>query len=159
MGLFDFFKRRRDRERAVPSAESGSQSLGSFADGDGPVVGQQVGGAGEFSSASVNIEGVAGMAQGLEALAQLGPMIQKAVAEGNVTIEQGPSQTIYMRGSGLREEILGIMRQHGIDPEGQSQDLDVADYGTMQQQILEVLAKHGIDPSGGLDLRAQREDD
>jgi hypothetical protein len=70
------------------------------------------------------------MAGGLAALSQLGPMIQKAIAEGDVQIEQGGSQTIDMRGTGLREEILGIMEQHGIDPEtGTAQNVDANAYG------------------------------
>ena len=55
-----------------------------------------------------------------------------------------------MRGTGLREEILGIMEQHGIDPEsGTAQNVDANAYGDMQQQILEALARHGIDPGAG----------
>ena len=87
------------------------------------------------------------MADGLAALAQLGPMIQKAIAEGNVQIEHGESQTLDMRGTGLREEIIGIMQQHGIDAEaGTAANVDASAYGDMQQQILAALAKHGIDP-------------
>ncbi len=87
------------------------------------------------------------MAEGLAALTQLGPAIEQAIAEGNVQIEQGGSQTIDMRGTGLREEIVGIMQQHGIDPEsGSAQNVGASAYGDMQQQILAALAKHGIDP-------------
>ena len=162
MGLFDFFKRRREQESALHLPDSGSESLGSFTKDEG-VVGKQVGGGGEFSTSSVNIQGVAGMAEGLEALSQIGPMIQKAMAEGNVTIEQGPSQTIDMRGSGLREEIMGIMKEHGIDAEaGTADNVQASDYGDMQQQILAALAKHGIDPNASgstLDLRPKSEDE
>lgn len=159
MGLFDFFKRRRERESAVQVDESGSQPLGTFASSEGqPVVGGQVGG-GQPDLGSLDITSMGGF----EALAQLGPMIQKAIAEGNVTIEQGPSQTIDLRGTGLREEIVGIMQQHGIDPEGQGgQNVNAADYGTMQQQILDALAKRGIDPNASgstLDLRVQKDDE
>ena len=141
MGLFDFFKRRRERESAV-QLEEPSQTLGSFAKSD-EVVGKQVGGG--APEASIDLQGLGAM-DGLAMLSQLGPMIQKAIAEGNVTIEQGPTQTIDMRGTGLREEILGIMREHGIDPETQTaQNVDAGAYGSMQQQILEALAKRGID--------------
>ena len=135
MGLGDFFRRRRERESAIPPStqvEQPSEALGSFASAeDQPVVGRQVGG---DHVGSVD-------------LSQLGPMIQNAIAEGDVQIEQGGSQTIDMRGTGLREEILGIMQQHGIDPEsGTAQNVDASAYGDMQQQILEALARHGIDP-------------
>ena len=148
VGLGDFFRRRRERESAIrPSAqvEQPSEALGSFASAEGqPVVGRQVGG---DQVGSVEFGDVPGTADGLADLSQLGPMIQKAIAEGDVQIEQGGSQTIDMRGSGLREEILGIMEQHGIDPEsGTAQNVDASAYGDMQQQILEALARHGIDP-------------
>jgi hypothetical protein len=129
MGLFDFFKRRRQRESAIPEAEIQSQ--------DQPVVGQQV-------------EGAQQLPGGID-LSQLGPMIQSAIAQGNVTVEQGPAQTIDMRGSGLREEIVGIMKSHGIDAEaGDAQaSINAGDYGDMQKQILEALSKHGLNLGEG----------
>ena len=125
MGLFDFFKRRRQRESAIPEAEPEGT--------DQPVVGQQV-------------EGAQQLPGGMD-LSQLGPMIQSAIEQGNVTIEQGPSQTIDMRGTGLREEILGIMKNHGLDPEKPG-EIDAGDYGDMQRQILEALSKHGVNVDG-----------
>ena len=127
MGMFDFFKRRRDRESAVHLPDTTTPA-------DQPVVGSQVPGGGTV--------------QGLD-LAEIGTAIQKAFADGNVTIEQGPTQTLDLRGTGLREEILGIMKEHGIDPEAGTagQDINAGDYGNMQQQILAALAKHGVDPN------------
>lgn len=150
MGMFSFFKGRRERESALPPSSNLSEpgeQLGSFANPEGqPVVGKQVGGAGDFGS-------VAGMG-GLEALAQLGPMIQQAIATGNVQIQQGTPQEIDLRGNGdLREQILGIMQQHGIDAEGGTATgpIDAGSYGDMQRQILEALSQHGVDfgPAGG----------
>ena len=143
MGLFS---RRRKRESAIP--ESTDVALGSFANPEGqPVVGQQVGG----GQPTFDAEGLSGM-DGLKMLAQLGPMIQQAMASGQVQVFQGQPQVLDMRGSGLREEIMEIMGQHGIDPAGgtANQDIDASAYGNMQQQIMEALAKHGIDPSAGL---------
>jgi hypothetical protein len=128
MGLFDFFKRRRERESAVPEAELDAIE-------EQPVVGQQV-------------EGAQQLPEGFD-LSQLGSMIQSAIEQGNVTVEQGPTQTIDMRGSGLREEILGIMQQHGIDAEGGGQEsINAGDYPDMQKQILEALSKHGVNIDG-----------
>ena len=160
MGLFDFFKNRRDRESAIPEPDPPAMPSGS---GEAqPVVGQQVGGGGEFAGGTFSVQGVEGMAAGMALLQQLGPMIQKAIKDGNVTIEQGPTQTIDMRGSGLREEILGIMKQNGIDPEGHhGENINAADYGNMQQQIMAALAKHGVDPNASgssLDLRPKQDD-
>lgn len=145
MGLFDFFKRRRERESAV--------QLPSWAGMDPaaqPVVGQQVAGGGEVDLSSAGLQ-APGLMESLSALTQLGPALQQAMAEGNVTVTQGPTQTIDMRGSPLGEEIKEIMRQHGIDPDGQGQSgqsFDAADFGDMQQQILAALVKHGVDPTG-----------
>jgi hypothetical protein len=160
VGLSDFFRRRRERESALPvsaHAEQPTEPLGSFASPEGqPVVGRQVGG-GQFDPAAFG--GDPGLADGLAALSQLGPMIQKAIAEGNVQIEHGGSQTIDMRGTGLREEILGIMQAHGIDAESGSASIDASSYGDMQQQLLDALAEHGIDPgASGTSLNFQIEE-
>jgi hypothetical protein len=138
-----FFSRRRKRESAIPES-SNAQALGSFANAEGqPVIGQQVGG----GQQSFDVQNVGGL-DGLQTLMQLGPMIQQAIASGNVQITQGEPEVLDMRGSGLREEIMGIMSQHGIDPESATanQNIDAAAYGDMQQQLLAALAKHGIDP-------------
>jgi protein-tyrosine-phosphatase len=135
-----FFSRRRKREAAL--TETTDTALGSFASPEGqPVVGQQVGG----GQPEMNLQGLGAM-DGLKMLSQLGPMIQQAMASGNVQISQGQPQVLDMRGSGLREEILGIMNQHGIDPDAGTadQNIDASAYGNMQQQILEALAKHGV---------------
>jgi hypothetical protein len=134
VGLFDFFNRRRERESALDQAEhDAAATLGSFADSEGqPVVGQPVSDGGGTEVGGLD-------------LSNLGSMIQAAIDSGNVTIEQGPSQTIDMRGTSLREEIFEIMRQHGIDPEtGAAANVNAADYGDMQRQILEALSRHGL---------------
>jgi hypothetical protein len=170
--MFDFFRRRHERESAVHVDSGGSEQLGSFARSEGqPVVGEQVSG----QPGATELPGVGGLTDGLEALGAFGPMIQKALAESNVTIakaladggvtiEQGPTQTIDMRGTGLREEILQIMQQHGVDAEagtaGQSGDPKA--YVDMQQQILAALAKHGIDPGASgssVDFQVKPADD
>jgi hypothetical protein len=144
VGLFDFFKGRRDSEDALAAAREGEPpALGSFASHDGEsVVGQQVPGA---QMANIDVQGLSA-ADGLAMLAQLGPMIQQAMATGNVQITQGEPQVLDLRGTGLREEIMGIMSQHGIDPENHAMNANVnaADYGDMQRQILEALGKHGV---------------
>jgi uncharacterized phage infection (PIP) family protein YhgE len=143
MGLFDFFKGRRAKESAIPvstEVESQTQQLGSFASPEGQqVVGSQVPGA-----PGVEVQGLSA-ADGLAMLSQLGPMIQQAMKTGNVQISQMPPQVIDMRGTGLREEILGIMGQHGISTDGSSgQTVNTADYGEMQKQIAQALEKHGV---------------
>jgi len=137
-----FFTWRRKRESAIPESAN-QEALGSFANAEGqPVVGQQLGG----GQPSIDLSSMSGL-EGLQALMQVGPMIQRAMATGNVQISQGEPQVLDMRGSGLREEILGIMKAHGLDPEGQTPgEIDASAYGDMQKQILEALSRHGIDP-------------
>jgi hypothetical protein len=139
MGLFDFFKSRRAKESAIPNQEV-EPAPGAFANPEGqPVVGGQVPGAPGFE-----VQGMS-TADGLAVLSQLGPMIQQAMKTGNVQVSQLPPQVIDMRGTGLREEILGIMGQHGISTDGSSgETVNAANYGDMQKQIAEALEKHGI---------------
>lgn len=108
------------------------------------MVGEQVGG----GQPGFELQGL-GLEDGLAALSQIGPTIQQAIASGNAQVYQGQSQVLDMRGSGLREEILGIMNQHGIDPQAGTANkaVDASAYGNMQQQILEALAKHGVSPN------------
>lgn len=86
-------------------------------------------------------------------------MIQQAMAQGNVEVTQGESRTIDLRGSGLREEIMGIMREHGIDADpGSGQQIDASSMPGMQQQILEALEQHGLDLGaiGGGDIQIEQ---
>ncbi len=116
-GSSSFFSRRRDRESATSS--EGEPAVAAR-EGQ-PVVGQQVGGAPGPSPRSRADRPLA--ARPDDPVGDARGTTQTA----NVTIEQGPSQTIDMRGSGLREEIFEIMRRHGIDPEsGTASKVDAA---------------------------------
>jgi hypothetical protein len=137
-----FFSRRRKKESAIP--QSSETALGSFAKAEGqPVVGQQVGGG---MPGGANVQGL-DLGDAFAMLSQVGPMIQQAMASGNVQITQGEPTVINARGTELGEQIKGIMAQHGIDPDtGQVNNQgDANTYMEMQQQILQVLAQHGID--------------
>ena len=145
MGLGDFFKRRKQRESAIPAASTEVEPLGSFASAEGqPVVGQQVAGGtpAAWTGGMGAMEGLAAlpaMFAGLKELENLGPQIEEAMASGqytqnpdgsiqfstsgaggalqfgSVTIDSDDAQTVDMRGSGLREEIQEIMSSHGVD--------------------------------------------
>ncbi len=139
-----FFSRRRERESAIPASEDDSE-LGSFANPEGQeVVGRQI-----DDPVVGSVEGLSG-ADGLAMLAQLGPMIQKAIAEGNVQVSVGEPQTIDARGTEHGARIREIMAEHGIDPEQgvTDQTIDVADYEVMQRRILEALFDAGRDGEG-----------
>ena len=139
-----FFSRRRKRESAIPESAN-EQALGSFASAEGqPVVGQQVGG----GQPSIDVQRHGRGWTASAALMQLGPMIQQAMASGNVQISQGEPQMIDMRGSELRRRDLRDHEPARDRPRAApaDQNVDASAYGDMQQQILEALAKHGIDP-------------
>ena len=127
-----------------------------------PVVGQQVGG-GELDFGSMNVQGLSAM-DGLEMLTQLGPMIQKAMAEGNVTIEQGEPDDRHARHRPARGDPGDHepARHRPRDARAPSENVDAGAYGDMQQQILDALAKHGIDPGASgtsVDFQVKPDDD
>jgi septum formation topological specificity factor MinE len=159
VGLFDFFKRRRQRESAIPSPSTEVSPLSS--QGDEPVVGQQfssppsAGAAGELDVSSLS--GLAGLADAMK----------QAAAQGNTQVTQSSptsptahaafaakaahQQSLDLRGTGLREEIVEIMKRHGIDPDSgalQGAQLNAASMPAMQAEMLEALKRHGIDTGG-----------
>ena len=152
MGLFNFFSRRRQRESAIPGGTP--ESLTRQLKGDGKPIGQPVQGAGQPQA--FDLSTVAG-------LGSMFGMIQQAMQTGNIQISQGENQVIDLRGTtGLRDEILEAMRQHGIDPEtGAAQgQINAGDYQGMQQQIMQALENAGVDVSqmgggaGGITIEA-----
>jgi len=178
MGLGDLFRRRRERESAIPPSSTEMDAIGSFAKGDDqPVIGQPVQGGGGFGSLGANLPGMSGdfnltdlpgMFKSLKQLQEMAPeltaMAQQAIAEGNYTqspdgsieikagdvnVTQEPAQTIDMRGTELGNEIREILRNHGIDPEGGAHgNIDASKMPEMQQQILDAMSRHGFNPGG-----------
>jgi protein-tyrosine-phosphatase len=143
VGIFDFFKRRRQRESAIP-APSETRSAGGAADPDQPVVGQQFSGApapGPIGAGGgIDVSSLGGLAGLAEAMKQ-------AAAQGDAQVTQS-SQTLDLRGTGLREEIVEIMKRHGIDPDSgsaQACKINAASMPAMQAEMLEALKRHGID--------------
>ena len=118
------------------------------------MVGSQVGG-GQVAG----LEGLSGV-DGLAMLAQLGPMIQKAMVEGNAQVSIGEPRSIDMRGTELGEQIREIMARHGIDAESATASgVDASAYGEMQKEILDALARAGIDHGAAgsdVDFRVDR---
>ncbi len=136
MGLFNFFGRRRERESAVPGGTP--ESLTRQLKGDGTPIGQPVQGAGQPQFQLTGATDLAGM---------LG-MMQQAFKTGNIQVSQGESQVIDLRGSGLREQILGAMQQHGIDPETvDGSQINAGDVPGLQEQIMQALENAGVDVS------------
>jgi hypothetical protein len=159
-----FFRRRKERESAIPQgATDSSASVPSFARSDAPVVGGQVGGGGPagFDFGSLGGGNVSGL-EAIGGLAGLGAMLQQASAQGNIRVTQQEPRTVDASGSGaLRDEIVGIMKQHGIDPEsGAAENVDAGAYGDIQRQMLEALQRHGIDlgASGGFQVQIETDE-
>jgi hypothetical protein len=108
MGLFDFFKRRSARERAIPgadSADAGTFSIGAASQQPGPAQGGSP-----------------------------------------ATFVTQSSQTIDARNVvGLRDNVLEILKRHGIDPmSGQTTAIDASKYEGLAEEIQGALAGHGI---------------
>jgi len=134
MGVFDYLRRRRERESAVPSLEVGPASTQV-----GPLPGEA-----DAPQAAGGVD--------LAQIAQIGQMMAAAARSGNIQIQQGDTagfdatQTLDLQDSGLRDEILGILDQHGIDPDPASpQEIDASRMPEMQQQILDAIARQGVD--------------
>jgi hypothetical protein len=140
--MLDFFKRRRDRESAIPQGMTAAAGQGS--------VGQDVPWAKDMETVGQPISAPA--AQGMPVdLSQLGAMMQQAFASGNVQVTQGPSQVIDMTGvAGLQEQIVGIMQQHGIDAAhpGNIHEIDTSQVPEMQAQIMQALQQAGLNVPG-----------
>jgi hypothetical protein len=146
--MFDFFRKRRERESEIPGGEM-PESLKRQLEGDGGTVGQPIG---PTPQQGFDFSGAADLSS------MLG-MMQQAFQSGSyeVNINQAEGQTIDMRGSGLRDEILEAMRQAGIDPENATAEgqINAADYQGLQEQILQALRNHGVDvqsPNGGMSI-------
>jgi hypothetical protein len=145
MGLFNFFKSRRDRESAIPQSDA-DEIVGKFQQ-DTPV-GQPVEGVG-----TAQPFGQLGGGQAMDMGSMLGMlgMIKQAYQSGNVQISQG-EHVIDMRGAAngqeLREQIMAAMQQAGLDPEHMpdgTQQVDASQYAGLQQNLLDVLSQHGVD--------------
>jgi septum formation topological specificity factor MinE len=144
VGLFDFFKRRRDRESAIPAPSTEVIRPSAQVQADQPVVGQQ------FDSAPAAGAGGGFDVSSLSGLAGLADAMKQAAAQRDAQVTQS-SQTLDLRGTGLRDEIVEIMKRHGIDPESgamQGAQFNAASMPAMQAEMLEVLKRHGIDTGG-----------
>ena len=141
MGLFGYFRRRREREGAIPGGEI--ESLTQQLKGDGTPIGQPIG---QALPQQPTLDWAGGTDMG-----SILAIMQQAFAGGNYEITQGENQVVDLRGTGLREQIMEAMRQHGIDPENATAQgqVNAADYAGLQEQIMQALQDHGVDVPGG----------
>jgi hypothetical protein len=86
-------------------------------------------------------------------LKQMQPMMEQqmkaAMAQANEAAKHPPSEAqveqMQASGSALRDEIFGIMKEHGVDPTGATPPnaANMESYAQMQQQIMDAVSKHG----------------
>jgi hypothetical protein len=63
--------------------------------------------------------------------------------------QPGASQTLDLRGTGKREEIQQVLREHGIDPDQKGQTIDASKVPGLREALLKALFK-GVPNSGGI---------
>jgi hypothetical protein len=149
VGVFNFFQKRRQRESAISQAAAEPPAPGSFAKPEGqPVVGSQIADGGgvydmEGSGLISQIGQVAAMWPMLE---QMQPMMEQQMKQA-MAHPPDPAQIEQIQASGnaLREEIFGIMKQHGVDPIGATAPAaaNMESYAQMQRQIMDAVSRHG----------------
>jgi hypothetical protein len=61
--------------------------------------------------------------------------------------QPGATQKVDLRGSGEGEEIKGVLREHGIDPEKKGQTIDASQVPGLREALLSVLFR--LPNSGG----------
>jgi hypothetical protein len=53
--------------------------------------------------------------------------------------QPGGSQTVDLRGTGKREEIQQVLREHGIDPDQKGQTIDASQVPGLRQALIKAL--------------------
>jgi hypothetical protein len=119
VGLFGFLRKK--DERAIP--EPGTPEF------DAAVQGSALP---DSQSVSMGETGWTNPDSAHHALQQLG------IDPGKAQVEQ-TSQTIDLRGSGARDQILEVLRQHGIDPDKKGQTINATSVPGLQDALMAVL--------------------
>ncbi len=63
--------------------------------------------------------------------------------------QPGASQTLDLRGTGKREEIQEVLREHGIDPDQKGQTIDASKVPGLREALIKALFG-GVPNSGGI---------
>jgi hypothetical protein len=63
--------------------------------------------------------------------------------------QPGGSQTLDLRGTGKREEIQGVLREHGIDPDQKGQTIDASKVPGLRTALIKAIFR-GVPNSGGI---------
>lgn len=129
MGLFGFLRRK--DEQAIP--QPGTPEF------DAAVQGSALR---DSQSVSMGQPGWTNPSSADRALAELGIDPSKAHVEGS-------NQTIDLRGTDAREQIVGALREHGIDPDKQGQTIDASSVPGLQEKIFSILGRVMRVPNAG----------
>jgi hypothetical protein len=63
---------------------------------------------------------------------------------------QQTSQSIDLRGTGAREDVEKVLREHGIDPDKEGQTIDASTVPGLQEAIMGALGQSGVNiPEAG----------
>jgi hypothetical protein len=128
MGLFGFL--RKNDERAIP--EPGTPEFEAAVEGSAIP---------DSKSVSMGQSGWTNPDSAHHALQQLG------IDPSNVQVDQS-SQTIDLRGTGAREQVLKALREHGIDPDKKGQTINAASVPGLQESIFQALGQAGVQIPG-----------
>jgi hypothetical protein len=63
--------------------------------------------------------------------------------------QPGSSQTIDLRGTGKRDEIKQVLREHGVDPDQKGQTIDASKVPGLREALLKALFR-GVPNSDGI---------
>ena len=63
--------------------------------------------------------------------------------------QPGSSETLDLRGTGKREQIQQVLREHGIDPDEKGQTIDASQVPGLRSALLKALFG-GVPNSGGI---------
>ena len=106
------------------------------------------------------LPGSEGVAMGEGSWASVGDATSAEVLARRVAAEMGTdpgdaevdrsssSETVDLRGSGARDEVLEVLRQHGIDPDRENQRIDASSVEGLQEAVFKVLGAAGVQLPG-----------
>ena len=137
MGLRDWFRSRHEKEGAMP--EMGSARF------QNAVASSELPGSSGVAGEGVEWQSVGDATSSQDLAHQLASQVHGA------NIQQMPAQTLDLRGTGAREEIVELLKKRGIDPDNpssQGQQIDATSIPGLQEEILEVLKKRGLNLPG-----------
>lgn len=125
MGLFDFLRSK--DEKAIP--DPGTPEF------DAAVAGSAIP---DDKSVPMGQSGWTNPDSAHHALEQLGIDPSKA------QVTQQPTQVVNLQGSGAKEQIVKVLREHGIDPDKKGQTIDASTVPGLQNAIFSALGQAGV---------------